>query len=216
MLLLRWTSAFSLLLTLIAACLLAGMRSSAFAPLDMTTSFSDGCAVGSETPCWQGIYLEQTTREQALAILRAHPWIGQIFEANASISWRWNGQQPPIYHPDQDGILRVEGDRVIQLRVRLRIGIGDVWLASGPPERVRLVRPVSLSGMYQIAYYDRAGMYFTSALNCPLPTDQFWDTDVTLGLGEIWLTETINGVELPIYQQTGWWRRLKAYCPRRR
>jgi len=212
---LRWMSSLCLLLTMVAASALMVVRVSAREPVAVNSVFHDGCIIQPDTPCWQGIYLQQTTRDEALALLRDHPWIGQIFAANAAISWRWSGQQPPIYNPDQDGILRIEGDRVIQLRIQLRVGLGEVWLAFGPPSRVRLVRPVSLSGMYQIAYYDAAGVYFTSALNCPLPPSRFWQSYVTLGLGEIWLTEAINGVELPIYRQPDWWRQLRAYCPRR-
>src|SRR4051794_17887749 len=49
-----------------------------------------GCAA----PCFLGIRPGVTTREEALALLKAHPWVGEISERGDIIGWIWNGEQP--------------------------------------------------------------------------------------------------------------------------
>lgn len=163
--------------------------------------------------CWQGIIPGVTPIAEARSRLAAHPWIGERFESAQAISWRWSGQQPAAIDAAHDGIVRIEGGRVTQIRVQLTLTVGDVWTAAGQPTRTRLVRPVSRSTMYQIVYYDAAGFYITNALYCPLVPRRLWTQPVTLGLGDIWLTETLNGVELRLYEQGGWWARLDRFCP---
>ena len=35
-----------------------------------------------------------TTQDQAVAILRAHPWVGTVNSNQYGLSWTWNGKQP--------------------------------------------------------------------------------------------------------------------------
>ena len=52
--------------------------------------------VGCEQPCVTGIQPGVTTRDEAVAILRAHPWVGMITieTRSARIQWRWNENIP--------------------------------------------------------------------------------------------------------------------------
>jgi hypothetical protein len=41
----------------------------------------------------------------------------------------------------------------------------------------------------------------------------FWAAKATLGLGDIWTTEAINGTDFSIFGTRGWWQRAR-YCQR--
>jgi hypothetical protein len=54
--------------------------------------FTPECA----PPCFLNIHPGVTTRDEALAILRAHPWVASVTTPSArnQIYWTWNGTQP--------------------------------------------------------------------------------------------------------------------------
>lgn len=211
--LLRWIGLLGLTIS-IGAVAAAGLVHAAPPASTQGALFGDACPpAASPDPCWIGVIPGQTDRQEARDLLENHVWIGQVFETAQSLSWHWSGAQPPQFDGRYDGLLRIEGDRVTQIRLPLNLTMGQLWSDLGLPTRARLVRPVSLSAMYQITYYDAAGVYFTNTLSCPVARDSFWAEPVTMGMGDIWLTETINGAELPIYSQPGWWNRLNHYCP---
>jgi hypothetical protein len=97
---------------------------------------------GCPAPCFMGIRPGITTYDEALAILRAHRWIGEISVPQAgSVTWRWNGLQPPVLNArrenfggDYAGYIRFNSDNtVLGVTVPTRIRFGDISLFFGKP-----------------------------------------------------------------------------------
>jgi hypothetical protein len=162
---------------------------------------SDVCG----TACWQGITVNVTTREDALRILEAHPWVGEVFNSPTQIAWHWSGQQPALIDSGQNGLIGLGGGLVRRIRLQTHIRFGQVWQNYGAPDTALLVRPVSRYTAFQIAHYEQDGLYFVSLLRCPVLPGDFWSSTTTLGMGDIWTTEALNSVRLDIYESPGWW-----------
>jgi hypothetical protein len=109
----------------------------------------NGCPI----PCWQGIRPGVTTAVEALYLLEQNPWVGQIKRGEFVISWTWSGQQPPFVDAAHEGLLGLTGGIVRQVRIQTLIPFGDLWALLRPPERARLVRPLSRASAYQIAWF---------------------------------------------------------------
>jgi len=111
----------------------------------------DGCA----PPCWAGIRVGATTREEALTLLAANPWIGQVFSSEQQISWRWSGAQPALIDGERDGLIGLGGGVVQRIRLQTRIRFGDLWALYGAPDDTLMVRLISSrSSAFQIARYN--------------------------------------------------------------
>jgi hypothetical protein len=164
---------------------------------------------GCPAPCWEGIQLGTTTKEEALTILDAHPWIGQIFAWDTQISWHWSGQQPALLDGQRDGLIGVRGDVVRLLRLQTRVRFGEFWTLLGQPDDALLIRPLTRFSAFQIAQYDEAAIQVISAVNCPATPAEFWSSTATLGMGEVWSSEAINGIDFNVYASAGWWRPLR-------
>lgn len=159
--------------------------------------------------CWQGICIDVTRRADVLRTLEAHPWVGEIFETELHISWRWSGGQPRLIDASQDGLLRMGGGVVRQVRVRTHLRFGDIWMALDRPDGALLVRPVSRYSVYQIALYETEGLQAITTISCPIDPDHFWEAAATFGFGELWTTEAINGIRFDIYDTSSWWGNLR-------
>jgi hypothetical protein len=162
------------------------------------------------TPCWQGIEIGVTTRQQAMDLLEAHPWVAQVYQTSLAVTWRWNGSQPALFNGEKDGLLQIRGGLVRQIRIQTLIPFGDAWLLLGRPDDARIVQPVSRFSAYQIAAYN-VGIQAISSMECPVTPENFWSGHITLGMGEIWSTEALNSRSLNIYHIPFWWNRLR-YC----
>jgi hypothetical protein len=163
--------------------------------------------------CWQGICVGVSRRDDVLRTLEAHPWVGEIFQTDLHISWHWSGIQPRLIDDSQDGLLRVTGGVVRQVRVRTLVPFGDIWVSLDQPDAALLVRPVSRFSVYQIAMYEREGVQAITTISCPTNPDAFWKATATFGFGELWTTEAINGIRFDIYDTSSWWGNLRRCHP---
>ena len=59
-----------------------------------------------DTPCWQGIKTDITTRQEATEMLQASPWVAQVFQTPVAVTWRWSGQQPPLIDGTKEPCMR--------------------------------------------------------------------------------------------------------------
>jgi len=162
------------------------------------------------SPCWQGIEIGVTTRQQAMELLEVHPWVAQVYQTALAVTWRWNGSQPPLFNGEKDGLLQIGGGVVRQIRIQTLIPFGDIWLLLDRPDDARVVQPVSRFSAYQIAAYS-VGIKAISSMDCPVTPESFWTGHITLGMGEGWSTEALNSRSLDIYHMPFWWNRLR-YC----
>lgn len=160
------------------------------------------------TPCWMGIEIGVTRLDDAHTILTTHPWVGEVSYNTVGLSWAWSGEQPAYIDAQQYGLLRIEQNIVRQMRVLTHIRFGDFWLSFQQPNDALLVRPGRFSA-FQIADYPALDAQVITSLHCPVQPHRFWTSTSTLGFGDIWSTEAINGRDFNIYHTTGWWKRLR-------
>ncbi|MDZ4766408.1 MAG: hypothetical protein SGI73_17845 [Chloroflexota bacterium] len=163
-------------------------------------------------PCWAGIRVGVTTRADAEAILGAHPWVGRVFSGATQLSWRWNGTQPALIDGARDGLIGLGAGVVQRLRIQTTVRYGEMWGALGAPDDALLVRPVSRYAAFQISMYDFErpnALMVISSFGCPVTPREFWTSTTTLGMGDVWTTEALNGIRFDIYEQPGWWGRLR-------
>jgi hypothetical protein len=164
--------------------------------------------------CWLGIVIDVTTRPEALAILTTHPWIAQVYENESVIVWDWSGEQPAAIDSRQGGVLRTSHNGIVrQIRILTTIPFGEIWAALGAPDTALLVRPVSRSSSYQIGIYQDEHAQAISSVGCPAEPVSFWFSKTTLGRGELWSTEYINGIQFNIYDSPAWWVNLRVCRP---
>lgn len=197
-----------LILTALAALLIgiAGIRTPGDDDLGTLILPSSDCAHA----CWNGIEIGVTTREEAMHILETSPWVEQVSQTSLTVTWRWSGTQPPQINGAKDGLLQIGNNIVRQIRIQTLIPFGDVWLLLDRPDNARLVELLSGANTYQIASYD-VGIQVISTIGCSVTPTRFWSAPVTLGMGEIWSMEALNGRGFDIYRAPSWWQRLR-FC----
>lgn len=198
----------ALSLTVLAVALVGVAQS--LPPADDTVGTLILPATDCVNACWNGIEIGRTTRQEAVEILTASPWVERTFETSMTVTWRWNGTQPPEINGTRDGVLQIGNNLVRQIRIQTRIPLGEVWLLLDRPDYVRLVQPLTRSSSYQIASYD-VGIQVISTLGCSITPERFWTSPITLGMGDIWSTEALNGRGFDIYHTSSWWDRLR-FC----
>ena len=162
-----------------------------------------------DTPCWQGIRIDVTTRQEATALLQASPWVEHVYQTPIAVTWHWNGKQPPQIDGTKDGLLQLAGNIVTQIRIQTLIPFGDVWLLLDRPDDARLAQPLTRLSAYQIAAYETVGVEAMSTFDCPVTPSELWSATITLGLGKIWPVEALNSHNFNIYHSTEWWPRLR-------
>jgi hypothetical protein len=101
---------------------------------------AEDCAL----PCLMGMHPLATSTDEAVAALARHPWvdassviarkiiIGQDIDPEWHITWRWNGQQPPLLGSGGKAITLNNGLQAIRLLTD--IPFGTLWLALGRPQ----------------------------------------------------------------------------------
>lgn len=179
-----------------------------------------GCSFESPTPeaaapCWMGIIVGETTREEAISHLSGHPWVEQVYDVPSLVSWSWNGTQPSFLNAGQRGLLGISSGGVVQqMRILTSIPFGEIWLDMGAPDSALLVRPVSPSNVYQIGFYDQEQLQAISAVNCrSFSLNDYWYSQTTLARGELWPTEYVNGTPVNLFANTHWPSRLRRCQP---
>jgi hypothetical protein len=101
------------------------------------------------TPCFAGIRPGVTTYGDALAILSAHPWVGQIDRTQDGLAWAWNGQQPDFANSFGSnfvlGHIDFAAGIVRTIRVQTTTRWAEFYFLFGSPDRAgyRIVSTVS-------------------------------------------------------------------------
>lgn len=93
-------------------------------------------------PCFLGIRPGVTTSQDALNILRTHPWVRdvQVFsssdETEANVDWRWTRSAPAVFQLatfQEGGLMKIEDNLVRYVSLVTLIRLGDIWLTWGKP-----------------------------------------------------------------------------------
>jgi hypothetical protein len=98
---------------------------------------------GCEAPCFMGIRPGVTTVDEAIAILKATGWVGNIRNllqprgcnnsVTGEVGWDWSGEQPYWIDDSTIGKIVVIDDVVLLISVSTRISFGQVHLTLGTP-----------------------------------------------------------------------------------
>ncbi len=146
---------------------------------------------GGAAPCWQGIHVGASTRDEALAVLRNLRWIDQatLTESTYSVSWRWATASQAFLSPDTYSRIEFsrDEDRVFSvLLYGLQIAAGDLWVSGGSLSQMRLYPQIYGNGMTPpppgygiIAYAPTLSANVFALLDCPVYPDQLWNTVIT-------------------------------------
>jgi hypothetical protein len=136
----------------------------------------DGCAA----PCFLGIRPGETTRTQALAILRAHPYVDQVEDDALGVSWRW--KRPPQLgslpdsSPGAPLFARIDysGEAVGSIHMETSITWGDFLLLFGSPDQVASVNISAPSVRYHMfgAVYREQAFEIQTMTRCPINSPQ--------------------------------------------
>ena len=69
------------------------------------------------------------------------------------------------------------------------------------------------SSAYPIVTWDNPAVQVIRNLSCPGRPDRLWSSIVSVGRGEIWTTEAINGLDFDVYKSPGWWGPVRQCRP---
>jgi hypothetical protein len=130
--------------------------------------------------CELGIRPGVTRFNDALALLEAHPWIGQVKSNGQAVAWTWSGSQPALINENMAGSLTLDaqGKVVTELRFQTRIEVGSAWLLFGLPQMGGLSDYDPYTA--HIASYLDRGITITNRLRCPVSAYTFWHTPVEI------------------------------------
>jgi hypothetical protein len=157
--------------------------------------FADGCPM----PCFMGIRPGVTTVDEAVALLSAHEWVGEIEisiglnQLPNTVLWTWSGRQPgfiqdTIYGNPYRGNLRIRNRMVTAIWIPTTVALGELWLLGGNPDVFAAMRfrrfneqfhPLLLS-----FYHTFSGNQFASQTfaDCPyVPVDWYAPVAITMG-----------------------------------
>lgn len=134
-------------------CLIVGVLSAL--PTQDSNAFSDLKAFllapdcrGSQTPCWLGIRLGETHRQDAAARLGAHPWVEAVrfIDSANALEVSWNARAP-IFLPKNlaaPAYIRFSANDQTAVSIALRVNIptADFWALAGRPQHLHSQAPV--------------------------------------------------------------------------
>lgn len=131
---------------------------------------------GCDSPCFMGVLPGETTAEEAIALLQAHPWVAEVHSERV-IEWQWNGAQPTFIVPASIGQVHVSGGGVVRnVQVQTLIPLRDIWAAVGhPPNGL-----IDLTGAGARMDYPRTLQEVIGATRCPVSPTIFSETHVRM------------------------------------
>ncbi|MDX1990950.1 MAG: hypothetical protein SF029_01085 [bacterium] len=154
-----------------------------------------------EAPCLMGIRPGMTTMDEALALLEAHEWVGEIeppsHDGLVRAQWSWSGRQPRVIDSREPGllsagyILDVEAEEsmllVTNVRIRLHTRPAHLHLLLGETVNGEALRLPTLEKVNFRLYYPdtrtQTVLGLSSIVMCPARLDSYWRTPTELSLG---------------------------------
>jgi hypothetical protein len=145
---------------------------------------------GCPAPCFMGIRPGVTTVDEAVEILEAHEWVGDV-ENNVTlgsngiyscpISWNWSDTRPDWLNIDEKSCMWTNTNNIVTSAwVRTNYAIGDFWLAFGRAERSIVVgeRESVLPGSYYQGIYLQEDFLVRAGGTCPVTNYWFEKTSI--------------------------------------
>ncbi len=145
--------------------------------------------VDCAAPCWSGIRPGVTPAQDAIALLKANPWVADIHalsEDEAStgrdaIIWSWKDAKPFPVDSGYGGVLGIEHGIVNDITLPTLVTLAETWLMLGLPSRGATIR-----GGYPYAEYDldtigypARGLTLQLTIKRPITFSNYWGAPVT-------------------------------------
>jgi hypothetical protein len=175
-------------LALVFTATLGAMRAK---PYDDGGLWAQLAPPGCAQPCFLGIRPGVTTRVEALALLRDHPWVAEITTPDdAIIAWKWNGAQPPFLRVEaEDSRLLLRDGVVHSMSVLTAAQMGDIKILFGAPDITYYFNwSTRDSSKNYFRYFEQHGVYYgdefdaSSSVVCPVSYQRMWELPVILSL----------------------------------
>lgn len=167
---------------------------------------TDGCPA-----CWLGIEPGVTTLDEALALLRSHPWVSRVSSGgtltDTRVYWFWSEAAPAFARTTteiRESYLFARNNIIRYVRLTTRIPYGSVRLIMGEPQTGSL-QP-STPSAYNRLYFHTAGYFegrvaFDTNLACPARPLEFWNDPVVI----IYSDGSFNAYNaMPVYNLIPW------------
>ncbi|MBA3869066.1 MAG: hypothetical protein H0X30_07925 [Anaerolineae bacterium] len=143
--------------------------------------------------CFMGIHPGVTTFEEAVKLLKAHPWVSKVTSDDPNqLGWLWSDQAPnflqnaavnPVY-PVNDEIIFEDGV-VSTININTRLTFGDIALAWKYPDESQLVLPGLMIGedssVLSVINIKYEGFQVIGTLKCPYTT-HIWQTPIHISI----------------------------------
>jgi hypothetical protein len=115
-------------------------------------------------PCFMGIQPGVTHPDDAVAILEAHEWVGEVDDfrehyTSGLIAWDWSGQQPDWINTASRGEVRIRQRMVERVMVATHLPFGDFAAHFGTPNEIRSVQITpAMHSVIMVAAYPSFGL----------------------------------------------------------
>jgi hypothetical protein len=126
-------------------------------------------------PCWLGIRPGITDSREAVDILRAVPWVTDIYAIqgivtnDSFIRWGWSGGQPGAVDSERDGQMWFHNGLVYEIDIPLTTSFSGIWGAFGAPETVTALKaPLTPAQVFYRALYFDQTVEIRGSVACPL------------------------------------------------
>ncbi|NDJ59994.1 MAG: hypothetical protein GYB67_02650 [Chloroflexi bacterium] len=167
-------AALMLAALLIAAVRLIPVRGDTAPDIRAILAPPDACAA----PCWQGIQPGETSIDEAVALLAAHPWVAAIAPlppgvAGTAHQYRlvWSGAQPAYIDGGRPGHIYGSDQGIEGVILWTTLRFGDLWMQLGPPDH----GDITLND-WQLVEYSALPISGLIELHCA----RFWEQRVRL------------------------------------
>lgn len=123
---------------------------------DLSLIISPPCG----SPCWQGLILGQTTRQETLAFLQTSKFIApNPYVASAGIRWQWVEEPGDL---DKSNLFSLQSDKLVEVHLipDIDVTLSDFLNAYGLPDKVILMRRHygDTSGFNMRILYEKRGI----------------------------------------------------------
>jgi hypothetical protein len=135
------------------------------------------CAV----PCFMDITPGQTRLNEALSLLEAHEWVGEVETKNLPfVTWTWSGLQPRGIDQESKGALYASSETAVvwDIAIRTTFPVASMYLLNGGPtirmpndRRLRTADNLFVG----VSYPDLLISTFTQ-LSCPASVQDYWSS----------------------------------------
>jgi hypothetical protein len=141
------------------------------------------------SPCFMGIRPGFMTADQAIAILKRHPWVEKVTVSadlensfGGSIYWTWSAALPSQIDRYWQGHIVIVGGMVRNIRVRTNVRYGDLLVLFGRPQNGGFASASGDDYLLHRTVYVANGLETESYVACPLHLEQIWDAAVLMNV----------------------------------